>query len=119
MKKENLAIVSNEKTHFNKRNYFCDNIDMKSIPEGLNKDFHIRLFVRKSKFERTSHEINLKDVIISGSIISYICNILKTAKHNDKYLIISLSPYTFIICLLLFFLKKKVYIYLRSDGYEE
>ena len=59
MKKENLAIVSNEKTEFDGKNYFCDNIDMKSIPEGLSKDFEIELFVRKSKFVRTSHKMNL------------------------------------------------------------
>ena len=45
MGKENLAIVSNEKTYINNQNYFCDNIDMKSIPEGLNKNFDIALFL--------------------------------------------------------------------------
>ena len=62
MKKENLAIVSNEKTYFDKQNYFCDNIDMKSIPEGLNESFDIQLFVRNSKSERSSHKINLKNI---------------------------------------------------------
>ena len=119
MKKENLAIVSNEKTEFDGKNYFCDNVDMKSIPEGLSKDFEIELFVRKSKFARTSHKMNLKKIVISGGIISYILNVLKTANLNKKYLIISLSPYSFIICLLLFCLRKKVFIYLRSNGYEE
>jgi len=119
MKKENLAIVSNEKTEFDGKNYFCDNVDMKSIPEGLSKDFEIELFVRKSKFTRTSHKINLKNIVISGGVISYILNVLKTVNLNKKYLIISLSPYSFIICLLLFFLRKKVFIYLRSNGYEE
>ena len=119
MKKENLAIVSNEKTHFDKQNYFCDNIDMKSIPEGLGTDFEIELFVRKSKFVRTSHKINLNNIVISGGIISYILNVIKTANLNKKYLVISLSPYTFIICLLLFLLRKKVFVYLRSNGYQE
>ena len=78
MKKENLAIVSNEKTYFDKQNYFCDNIDMKSIPEGLNESFDIQLFVRNSKSERSSHKINLKNIVISRNIISYIFNIIKT-----------------------------------------
>ncbi len=119
MKKENLAIVSNEKTQFDGKNYFCDNIDMKSIPEGLSKDFEIELFVRKSKFARTSHKMNSNNIVISGGIISYISNVLKTANLNKKYLVISLSPYSFIICLLLFLLRKKVFVYLRSNGYEE
>tara|TARA_B100000700_G_scaffold317359_1_gene408599 strand:- start:131 stop:1165 length:1035 start_codon:yes stop_codon:yes gene_type:complete len=119
MKKENLAIISNEKTQFDGKNYFCDNIDMKSIPEGLSKDFEIELFVRKSKLLRTSHKINLNNIVISSGIIAYILKVLKTINLNKKYLIISLSPYSFIICLLLFLLRKKVFVYLRSDGYQE
>ncbi len=119
MGKENLAIVSNEKTYINNQNYFCDNIDMKSIPEGLNKNFDIELFVRDSKSERSSHKIDLKNIIVSKNIISYILNIFKKKSLHNKYLVISLSPYTFIICLLLFFLRKKIFVYLRSDGYEE
>ena len=57
MGKESLAIVSNEKNFINNQNYFCDNIDMKSIPEGLNKNFDIELFVRSSKSE--DHHIKL------------------------------------------------------------
>ena len=119
MKKDNLAIVSNEKTYANKNYYYCDNIETKSIPEGLSKDFNIELFVRNSKIERESHKINLDRVIISKGIVSYISNILKYSNSNQKYLVISLSPYTFIICLLLFVLRKKVFVYLRSNGYEE
>ncbi len=119
MKKENLVIVSNEKVHFDKKSYFCDNIDMKSIPEGLSKNFDIELFARHSKTEKTSHKIDLANIIISRNIISYILNIIKTTNSNKKYFVISLSPHTFIICLLLFILRRKVFVYLRSDGYEE
>ncbi len=119
MDKENLAVITNEKTFLNNDKYFCDNIDMKSLPEGLDKNFNLSLFVRNSKLERSTHEINLKNVFISQGIFSYILNILKTNKFHKKYLIISLSPYTFIISLLLIILRKKIFVYLRSDGYEE
>ena len=119
MKKENLVIVSNEKVHFDNKSYFCDNIDMKSIPEGLSKNFEIELFVRKSKFSKSSHKIDLKNIRICKNIISYISNIIKTTSPNKKYFVVSLSPHTFIICLLLFILRRKVFVYLRSDGYEE
>ena len=92
---------------------------MKSIPEGLKESYEISLFVRNSKIERSSHSINLNNVIVSKGIFSYVKNIIKTKNLFDKYLIVSLSPYTFIIILLLFILRKKVYLYLRSDGYEE
>ncbi len=117
--KQYLAIVSNEKTTQKEENFFCDNIDMKSIPEGLKESYEINLFVRNSKIERSSHSINLSNIIVSKSIFSYAKNIIKTKNLFDKYLIISLSPYTFFIILLLFILRKKVYLYLRSDGYEE
>ena len=119
MKKENLAIITNEKTYLSEKKYFCDNIDAKSIPEGLNSDFDVRLYVRKSKIERKSHEINLKKIVVSNGLISYIFNILRLIKIDSKYLIISLSPYTFIIYLFLLIFRKKVFVYLRSDGYEE
>ena len=118
-KSENLAIITNEKTFKNKDGFFCDNIDMKSIPEGLNNSFNVELFVRKSKKERLSHSINLKNISILNGIISYILDVIKKSKKYKKYLVISITPYTFLISLLLFTLKKEVHIYLRSDGYEE
>ena len=119
MKLENLSIISNEKTQFDGKNYFCDNIDMKSISEGLSKNFKVELFVRKSKTERNSHQINIQNISMSNGIISFFSKIIKSSKIHNKYLIISITPYTFIVCLLLFILKKNVFLYLRSNGYEE
>ena len=31
------------------KSFFCDNIDLKTTPEGLNKKFEVNLFGRKSK----------------------------------------------------------------------
>ena len=42
MGKENLAIVSNEKTYMNNQNYFCDNIDMKSTHVSIIMNIIIR-----------------------------------------------------------------------------
>ena len=72
MNKQNLAIITNEKTYFNNNSYFCDNIDMKSIPEGLDSKYNLQLFVRNSKLERSTHQINLKNIFISQGILSYI-----------------------------------------------
>ena len=42
------------------------------------------------------------------------------SKNKDsKFLIISISPYTFIISLFIKILGQKPIVYLRSDGYEE
>lgn len=119
MNQENLAIISNEKTQNINNKVFCDNIDMKSVPEGLSQNFNVELFLRKSKVERISHQINLKKIFLSGSIFTFLLKIWNRSAKHKKYLVISLSPYTFFACLLLFILKKRVYLYLRSDGYEE
>ena len=114
-----LFIISNESIFENEDKYFCDNIDLKSTPEGLSKNFEINLIARKSKKHR-SHEINLKNINLSRSIFSFIKEIIKNIKNKDsKYLIISISPYTFISCILLRVFGKIPLVYLRSDGYGE
>ena len=44
---------------FGKNSFFCDNLDMKSTPEGLKKSFDVNIIARKSKKQR-SHKINLE-----------------------------------------------------------
>ena len=46
--KKKLFIFSNESIFIQDEKYFCDNIDLKSSPEGLNKRFEVNLFGRKS-----------------------------------------------------------------------
>ena len=65
--KKKLFIFSNESVYFNSDKFFCDNIDLKSTPEGLSKYFDIILFARKSHKKR-SHEIKLKKIKIFTNI---------------------------------------------------
>tara|TARA_B110001454_G_C12703948_1_gene427792 strand:- start:424 stop:1467 length:1044 start_codon:yes stop_codon:yes gene_type:complete len=114
-----LVIISNEKTFSNKNKFFCNNIDMKSIPEGLNHHLETILIARKS-YNKKFNEINLKGIKIFSNIINFIYGIVKTFKYkNAKYLLISVTPYTFVSYLLLFIFRKKTFIYLRSNGHEE
>ena len=117
---KSIYIISNEKVSENSGKYFCDNLDLKSIPEGLNKSFKVNLIVRKSKIQR-NHTITNVKISLAKNIFSFTYNILKTIKEKkqSKYFIISISPYTFIACLLLFILNVRPIVYLRSDGYEE
>jgi len=116
---QKLFIISNESIYENNNEYFCDNIDLKSTPEGLNKNFEVNLIARKSKAER-AFNINLKNIKTFSSIFSFISAILSSTKNkNSKYLIISISPYTFLACIFLKLFGKSPIIYLRSDGYEE
>jgi len=115
----NLVIINNEKISRNENIFYCDNVDMKSIPEELNKHFNVTLIARCSKIKR-SRQINLLKIKNSLNILSFFSNIIETfKKKNSIYLIISITPYTFFSYLLLFFSRKKTFIYLRSNGYEE
>ena len=117
--KKKLFIFSNESIFFYEERFFCDNIDLKTSPEGLSKKFEINLFGRKS-YKRRAHEIKIKKIKIFSNIFSYLSEVIKSTKiENTKYLVISISPYTFLICLLLKLLGKTPIVYLRSDGYGE
>ena len=116
---QKLFIISNESVYKNKGKFFCDNIDMKSTPEGLSNKFDVHIIARQSKNIR-SHNINLKNIKTFRNIVSFLYGILSIAKVKDsKYLIISISPFTMMACVMLRFFKKKSIVYLRSDGYGE
>ena len=117
--KNKLFIISNESISSNNDENFCDNIDLKSIPEELNNFFDVTLIARKSNHTR-SKKINLKNIFLSNNIIYFLFLIIRSFKEkNSKYLIISLSPYTFLGSLLLKIFSKQHFLYLRSDGFEE
>ena len=118
--KNKLFIITNESIFINKNNqFFCDNIDLKTIPEELNNFFDINIIGRKSRSER-SKKINLKKIFVFYSFLFYFLEIIKNIKkENNKFLIISLSPYTFFASIILKLFSKKNFIYLRSDGYKE
>ena len=119
MSYNDLVIINNEKISNEKNSFYCDNIDIKSIPESLNKNFNVTVIARNSKVKR-SHQISLEKIEIASNIFSFLSSVLKTFKKNKaSYLIISITPYTFFSYLLLFFFRKKIFIYLRSNGYEE
>tara|TARA_Y100000590_G_scaffold353876_1_gene406971 strand:+ start:366 stop:1385 length:1020 start_codon:yes stop_codon:yes gene_type:complete len=119
MPNKNLVIINNERISKNNGNFYCDNVDMKSIPEGLNENFKVTLIARKSKIERT-RKINLERIVVSSNIFKFFSKILGTLKKDQtNYLIISITPYTFFAYLLLLLSRKKVFVYLRSNGFEE
>ena len=114
-----LVILNNEKISKSGNRFYCDNIDMKSIPEGLSKNFKVFVNARKSNIKR-SHQINLENIKIASNISTFLFSIFKTFKDKEiNYLLISITPYTFFAYLLLFIFRKKIFVYLRSNGYEE
>ena len=59
--KKKLFIFSNESISVEDNKFYCDNLDLKSTPEGLNKKFEVNLLGRKS-IKKRSHEIKLKRI---------------------------------------------------------
>ena len=59
--KKKLFIFSNESVSSKDGKFYCDNIDLKSTPECLNRKFEVNLFARKSKKKRI-HEIKIKKI---------------------------------------------------------
>ena len=117
--KKKLFIFSNESISIEDNKYYCDNLDLKSTPEGLNKKFEVNLLGRKS-FKKRSHEIKLKRIKVFTNIFSYLSEVKNTIKNKDsKFLIISISPYTFLVSLFIKILGGKPIVYLRSDGFGE
>ena len=114
-----LFIISNESIFNSENSFFCDNLDMKSTPEGLKSKFDINIIARSSKKER-SHKINIEEIKTHSNILGFLFSIFQSFKEvNSKYLIISISPFTFFACILIALFRKKPIVYLRSDGYEE
>ena len=92
---------------------------MKSIAEGLSKNFNTLLIAKKTNIKRF-HKINLENIEITSNIFTFLFSIFKTFKDKKiNYLLISITPHTFFAYLLLFIFRKKIFVYLRSNGYEE
>jgi|TARA_B110000438_G_scaffold301791_1_gene357627 glycosyltransferase involved in cell wall biosynthesis len=123
MKKQNknLTIISNEKIFIEDNNFYCDNLDLKILPEGLNEYNKVEYIVRSaSKKKRGYQKINLKFINVASNIFKFIYYVLKTFKKSDNsYLLVCITPFTFIAFLFLSLFKKKIFIYLFSSGHEE
>ena len=114
-----LVIINKEKIFEKDNSFYCDNVDLKSIPEGLSKNLKTSVIAKKSNIKRF-HKINLENIEITSNIFTFLFSIFKTFKNKEiNYLLISITPHTFFAYLLLFIFKKKIFVYLRSNGYEE
>ena len=60
MHKKKIFIISNESISENSNSFFCDNLDMKSIPEGLNETLEVNLLARTSNIYRKYKINNVK-----------------------------------------------------------
>ena len=120
MSYNNLIIINNEKVFKENNNFYCDNLDLKIIPEELNKYYKVQYIVRSSN-KKGKQNIKLSDIKRASNIFKFIYFVFKTFKiTNVSYLLVCITPYTFLSFLTLFlFRKKRVFVYLFSSGHEE
>ena len=116
---KDLVIINNEKFFKENDNFYCDNLDLKILPEGLNDYHQVQYIVRSSK-KKKDQKINLKDIKVAPNILKFIYFVFKTFKiPNVTYLLVCITPYTFFSFLILFLFRKRVFVYLFSSGHEE
>ena len=115
-----LNIIMNERIYKDQYNFYSENIDCKSIVEGLKEKFELKLFARRTKVKK-KNKIFFFDIILSNNIFVFLFNIIFSLRYkkNSTYLIISITPYTFFSYLILFLFTKNIFLYLRSDGFKE
>ena len=116
-----LYIIVNEKIYYSNKVYFCENKDIQSIINYLSFKY---LLIIISRFSNISKQLKLNKVfkIFSFRLIKifHFFRFLINFSKNSKILIISITPFNFIIFLILiFFFDCKFYLYLRSNGHEE
>ena len=58
---KNLIIINNEKVFMENKNFYCDNLDLKILPEDLNNYYKVEYIVRKSDKKKVQ-KINLDNV---------------------------------------------------------
>jgi len=117
---KNLYIIGNEKISQNNNTFYSANIDFKTIVEGLSNFFNLILVARKSS-QKENFFINHNNIFLAGNYFTYLYKIILSLRsnRNNKYLIVSISPYSFLAYLFLFLFTNKIYVYLRSDGFKE
>ena len=119
MRYKNLIIINNEKIFKENNSFYCDNLDLKILPEGLNEYHEVQYIVRSSN-KKGGQKINLKNIKVASNILKFIYYVFRTFKiPNVSYLLVSITPYTFLSFLILFLFRKRVFVYLFSSGHDE
>ena len=76
-----LVLINNEKVYEENNKFYCENIDIKSIPEGLSKNFELHTIVRKSKGKK-NHQIRTNNISIASNIFNFLYSIFKTFREK-------------------------------------
>jgi glycosyltransferase involved in cell wall biosynthesis len=117
---KSLVIINNEKCVILGSNYFCENIEISSLTKSLSSYFQVILFARKGT-AKPVHKIFIRNIKIFKNLLFFIFFLVKDLfkKKNKTYLLISITPFTFIAYIFISFFNNRIFLYLRSHGDEE
>ena len=104
-----LTIITNENIYSDNENFYCDNLDIKTLSEGLSNQFKVHLIGRSSKVHR-SHKINIQNISVFKSLFEYLNGVNKLSTRERSNLIVSITPFTFCAVLTSFFKKNQKFI---------
>jgi hypothetical protein len=83
-----LLIIGNEKISFYKNIFYSENIDFKSITEGLSSYFEVHLLARTS-IQEGIFNINHNKITLARNIFVYLFNVILSLRDvkKNRYLI--------------------------------
>ena len=110
-----LIIISNDRLYFDSNSIRSNFNDTINIIEGLSKKNYLNFFCRKTSIK------GIHKTIITKKSQLKISQIKLLDLNVQKILMISITPYNYIIFAILIFFHKKIngFVILRSDGFKE
>jgi glycosyltransferase involved in cell wall biosynthesis len=115
----NLFIIGNERISYTDNYFYSENIEFKSLAEELKNKFNLEIFARNSS-KKQNFLIDFLNIKLSTNILVYLFKIaFSCTKKNSTYLIVSITPFTFLAYLILIIFSNRIFLYLRSDGFKE
>jgi len=110
-----LIVISNDKISFSKKEVSADFNDTINIIEALSKKKYLNFISKKTQSKR------LFKVKVKNKSIIKISQIKNLNLDNEKVFMISITPFNFLIFLIINYFHKKIngYVILRSDGFKE
>lgn len=119
--KKSLIIINNEKCENLQNKYFCENIEISSLTRSLSYYFKVTLYARRGVIKPV-HKISIKNILIFKSLIFFYFFLFKflfKQKKDTTYLLISITPFTFLSYIFISLFSDRIFLYLRSHGDEE
>ena len=114
-----LVLISNERVYQDGNAFYCKNNALKILAEGLSHYYRVCFIARKSTLV-VKHQIKPHHLKITSNWFKLVFCMLQTFKlHRARYLLVGITPYTFVSFVVLFILRKKTYVYLISSGHDE